>query len=119
MIRKWLSNLLMILIVLQSVTAFADVHQLVQTETEHLEFAHEHSDYTVESHNLSSQSSDTLGENIENDCQHCCHCHGVNQFYIPSNENGFNTRQLGKIADNYNLNIHSHIALLDTPPPNA
>ena len=77
-IRHYLTCLLALLIALQSVAAMADVHQLHQSGTEHLEFDHSHQSTATDTHNdnlLAKQTPDQRGQSVY-DCHHCCHCHG-------------------------------------------
>lgn len=76
-IRHYLTCLLALLIALQSVAAMADVHQLHQSGTEHLEFDHSHQSTATDTHNdnlLAKQTPDQPGQSVY-DCHHCCHCH--------------------------------------------
>lgn len=77
-IRHYLTCLLALLIALQSVAAMADVHQLHQSGTEHLEFDHSHQSTATDTHNdnlLAKQTPDQPGQSVY-DCHHYCHCHG-------------------------------------------
>ena len=77
-IRHYLTCLLALLIALQSVAAMADVHQLHQFGTEHLEFDHSHQSSATDTQNdnlLAKQTPDQSGQSVY-DCHHCCHCHG-------------------------------------------
>ena len=77
-IRHYLTCLLALLIALQSVAAMADVHQLHQSGTEHLEFDHSHQSTATDTHNdnlLAKQTPDQPGQSVY-DSHHCCHCHG-------------------------------------------
>ncbi|EDY86754.1 conserved hypothetical protein [gamma proteobacterium HTCC5015] len=77
-IRHYLTCLLALLIALQSVAAMADVHQLHQSGTEHLEFDHSHQSTATDTHNdnlLAKQTPDQPGQSVY-DCHHCCHCDG-------------------------------------------
>lgn len=77
-IRHYLTCLLALLIALQSVAAMADIHQLRQSGTVHLEFDHSHQSTATDTQNdylLAELTPDQPGQSVY-DCQHCCHCHG-------------------------------------------
>ncbi len=81
MLKRLLTYCLLGMIILQSVLAMADVHQLHQLGTEHVVFddAHlhddGHADYSQQNPNLSPELSQ-LPTAEKWDCHHCCHCHG-------------------------------------------
>ncbi|WP_080641856.1 hypothetical protein [Teredinibacter turnerae] len=78
MVKRALTYILLVLVVLQSAVAMGDTHQLHQSGSEHLVFDDDHlpdaerADNHVHEHDLNSDSSN----NQKFDCHHCCHCHG-------------------------------------------
>lgn len=79
MLKRLLTYFVLIMVVVQSVTAMADVHQQHQADMDHLVFdeAHQHEaghpGYSISNnHSLNDEASSE--EN--SDCDHCCHCHG-------------------------------------------
>lgn len=76
MLKRALTYLALILVVLQSGVSLADAHQLHQSGAEHLSFdeSHQHLNDTdpeeQHNHDLDTSSSQQW------DCHHCCHCHG-------------------------------------------
>jgi len=88
MIKEWLPYMLIALIALQSAGAMAGVvtgddHQSHQDGDQHLNFNHE----PVENLGNVIPKKDAepyANTEIEFDCHHCCHCHGVHLNYLPS-----------------------------------
>ena len=81
MFQKWLSLLLTVMIVLQSVSAVADVHQFHQTDSQHHEFEHEHP-VKPDTQELYVENSEVSSSTLEHDCHHCCHCHSTSNIYL-------------------------------------
>ncbi|MFT6551330.1 MAG: hypothetical protein ACJA1I_001370 [Zhongshania marina] len=69
---------LIIIIMLQSLSALADMHQYHQADDQHQAVA-EHI-HQLDLSSLDSSVSDSL------DCHHCCHCHGVTASVIPPSD---------------------------------
>lgn len=113
MFRMNLLYMLLALIAVQSTVAVADSHQSHQTGAEHIEFEHEHNNdnQSTQIKQLSGIDTDTL-TNIQFDCHHCCHCHGVAQFEIA---NSINNIYLN--TDNYKVleNFFKYKSLLISP----
>jgi len=70
-----------LLLILQSVGAVADAHASHQSGSEHLTFEHDHHDQPLNISNPSDKS------NIDFDCHHCCHCHGIHHHWIATSIN--------------------------------
>lgn len=78
MLKRALTYVVLILVVLQSGMAMGDAHRLHQSGTEHVVFDenHRHLDgHGAEKHHAEEVVSDDLSS-AKWDCHHCCHCHG-------------------------------------------
>ena len=84
--KKWLSYILVSLIVLQSVAAFADDHQVHQSGAQHIEDEHEYAVGLIDAIKALPETDQKTSDN-QHDCQHCCHCHGLAQFILNSGNN--------------------------------
>ena len=81
MLKRALTYVVLILVVLQSGMAMGDAHRLHQSGTEHVVFDenHRHLDgLGAEKHHAEEVGSDDVSSE-KWDCHHCCHCHG--HFY--------------------------------------
>lgn len=81
MLKSVINYMLMLMIVLQSVSLFADTHQAHQSGAQHLNFEHDHIpssgiEAVIDQGQGESGSSESLDGQF--DCHHCCHCHGTN-----------------------------------------
>ncbi|BFM07297.1 MAG: hypothetical protein K6L75_04140 [Cellvibrionaceae bacterium] len=78
MLKRALTFFVLTLVVMQSVVAMGDAHQLHQSGAEHRVFdeAHLHNDGDV----ADAQHDQVLHSDASTvekwDCHHCCHCHG-------------------------------------------
>ncbi len=90
MMKSWVSQLLIVLIALQSVMAVADVHlehdsnsdhtvsdhQTASELTLHTEDTQTKASQTEDTQTKASQTEDTQTDSANSiDCNHCCHCH--------------------------------------------
>jgi len=75
MMKSWISQLLIVLIAMQSVMAVADVHlEHVSNSDETVSDHHIASELTL--HTEDTQTKDTQTDSASSiDCNHCCHCH--------------------------------------------
>ncbi|WP_185234122.1 hypothetical protein [Teredinibacter franksiae] len=111
MLRRRLTYLFVILIVLQSLSAVADSHQYHQTDNSHFTSTYEHD---AEKHAQPSNAAAT-----EADCQHCCHCHGLAQVYVTHQPGRFITTERLNSHARYICGYSSVFAAPDNPPPIA
>lgn len=79
MMKSWISQLLIILIALQSVMAVADVHLEHESNSDHAVSDHQTASeltlHTEDTQSKASQTEDSQKETSSIDCNHCCHCH--------------------------------------------
>lgn len=76
MLFRALTYCLLMMMLLQSVIAVADMHAAHQSGVEHRDFEnHQHHD-DVLSESSSIDSASQLLTSDGPDCHHCCHCHG-------------------------------------------
>jgi len=106
--------LYILLIVLQSTMAVADLHQSHQTGQEHLSFNHLDTDDIHQTDYTDNSQADTI---TSYDCHHCCHCHGVACHYLENNVNNvvayYHSRYL---IESTNL-FYTRIITPDLRPP--
>lgn len=108
MVRKWLSYILVMLIALQSVVAVADAHQAHQSAMEHLEFEHEH--------DVNADIEAPVSDLAQDDCHHCCHCHGVEHLYIVGSGADFSGKSLHRLIA-HGPRYYSKYSSPDIRPP--
>lgn len=73
MSKRFLTYLILALVVFQSAAGVADAHQSHQSGIEHLTFDdHQHSHEDAEADHKLVDGAQAQ----ERDCHHCCHCHG-------------------------------------------
>lgn len=114
MFRKAINYILVTLIALQSVGAFADIHLYLQSDaglvsTDH----HEHHD-----HDTSAQSAASVEvDSTQDDCNHCCHCHGSTSPFLSKiqNDSHFSNDSIG--SPDYLFSTISFQDSPDNPPP--
>jgi len=107
---------LLFLIAMQSTIAVADAHQSHQTGVEHLEFDIDKDSASVKAEKKFTNNFDNF-PNIQFDCQHCCHCHGVTQLYISGTSEIFIFyKKTSKLSENF-LKRKSRIISPDLRPP--
>jgi|GEM_PF-473218 len=116
MVRKWLTTMLVILIALQSVVAIADVHQTHQTGTQHLEYDQDHRSHSASEKQTFEKDSNAVSEY---DCHHCCHCHGMAHFFLPSQNNSLDTPSSEQRILDFRLKYPSAFVTPDLRPPIA
>ena len=75
MIHRILRAFLMLMVILQSVIAVADVHQFHQQSFSYQILELDQSDNNPESVSTSASKDGTSGS--IHPCAHCCHCHGM------------------------------------------
>ena len=115
MIRQILSRLLAVLIALQSVIAVADVHQLHQSDNQHIGIYLEHQVPEAQfEFGDSAANNDVVALD---DCQHCCHCHGVCHPFVSTAQIVLEAIASGSILSLYQSSSPSHQASPDNPPP--
>ena len=114
MFRKVINYMLVILIALQSVAAFADVHQYIQTDTDHLSAdGHKHRHL-----NVASQTADSMELNsTQNECDHCCHCHASAGPFLNKVQTNLNFPNRISDCPDYLFSMISFQEFPDNPPP--
>ncbi len=70
MMKSWVSQLLIVLIAMQSVMAVADVHLEHQSDAPHSE-----GNFLLDVDTSTELESSDSTSSTAIDCQHCCHCH--------------------------------------------
>jgi hypothetical protein len=104
--------MLVALIVLQSIAAIADAHQLHQTGSEHLEFDHGHDSTPVKKEQLAQKDP-----SAQFDCHHCCHCHGMSHLFLESSSCNIDIVQLGQDISEHRFAYFSYLISPDIRPP--
>lgn len=114
MYRKAINCMLVTLIALQSVVAFADVHLYLQSDLEHLSSdQHEHQDHVIASQPAGSEGASST----EYDCNHCCHCHGSNSPFLSKVQSNSNFSNRSSCCPDYLFSTISFQDSPDNPPP--
>ena len=113
--RHILTQILAMLIAVQSVIAVADVHKFHQSDNQHISIDH------------TSQAPDGQFESVDgstgddtvaiDDCQHCCHCHGVCHPYMSQAQSVLEAIVSSTMTSFYQFSSSSHQASPDNPPP--
>ena len=112
MIRKALNCLLITLIALQSVVAFADLHQFHQPSSdEHVSY----DDHSHQKEKQSSRSDDVIDP--QSDCHHCCHCHGGANPFLSKAQRDLNASCKTILCSNYLFSNNSYLDSPENPPP--
>jgi len=80
MMKSWISQLLIVLIAMQSVMAVADVHlEHASNSNETVSDHHIASELTLHTEDTQTEASQTKAGQTDSsstiDCNHCCHCH--------------------------------------------
>lgn len=114
MFRKAINYLLVTLIALQSVAAFADAHLYLQADVDHVSAdKHEHHD-----HEAGAQSADSVeAESTQDDCNHCCHCHGSTSPFLSKTQSNSNFSNSSRHCPVYLFSAISFQDSPDNPPP--
>ena len=82
MLKKWLSYLLIAVIVMQSVGVMAgDDHQSHQDGEQHLELSNPQDSSNTVVESLIIEKSMVFNNTVP-DCDHCCHCHNLCQIGV-------------------------------------
>ncbi|MCG8314314.1 MAG: hypothetical protein MI976_13990 [Pseudomonadales bacterium] len=111
MIRKALNCMLVILIVLQSVVALADIHQYHQEADSHVSFDdHAHEDIRPSNH-----AKDITDP--QSDCHHCCHCHGGANPFLSKIQQDLNVDGHITTCPDYLFSKNTYLDSPDNPPP--
>lgn len=116
MSKRFLTYFILALVVFQSAAGIADAHQSHQSGTEHLTFndhQHAHEDVKID-HNLVDGSEDH-----EQDCHHCCHCHGHFSPAVLVKPSGFALRKSSTSNSDYSENFPSEFINPLLRPPIA
>lgn len=118
MIRYAITYLMIALIAGQSVVAVADVHQLHQSGTEHLTFDHEHDQPTYNTPRAEQEiKKNATSGSTSLDCHHCCHCHGMANFFLGSGSDSMPDVDLDSPLSGYQFHYTSYQSSPDNPPP--
>ena len=116
MVRKWLSYLMVSLIVLQSMTAIADTFQLDHDKTDKyaMSHQHEHNDHAVDMSSEVNDISDADQASInQNDCHHHFHVH----FFLQNNLEKLSVTPAGIESADYWVTRHTYLISPDIRPP--
>ncbi len=117
MFRKAINYILVALIALQSVAAFADVHFYQQNDTGHNDMGHV-STVGHHEHDINNQLIDTIeADATHDDCKHCCHCHGSISPFLNKIQNVSNFSKGGSRCPDYLFSMISFQDSPDNPPP--
>lgn len=117
MIRRSITFLMIALVAMQSVVAVADAHRLHQSGSEHLTFEHMHERGEGKSRDDGGVSSVEQAGLGDFDCHHCCHCHGMANFFTGNSHDSFVAIPIGNEAIDYQASYVSYRASPDNPPP--
>lgn len=86
MTKTLLTQILLTMMLLQSISTLADIHQSHQLGTEHLAFEEHNHDQNdgADSNNVISGKiiSDKNVPVDQYDCHHCCHCHSIHITFM-------------------------------------
>lgn len=106
--------MLFLLIVLQSMVAIANADQFHQTDKQLLEVNHSH--YLLSLNEKQKIIKDSASDG-EYDCNHCCHCHGMDYSFLLNPYNNVNFSLPVLVIFEYNLKYFSlHIPPNFRPP---
>lgn len=117
MFREYLAYLLSALIAMQSVIAMADTHQAHQSSVEHLTFDYDGSRLSENIPPGSTDDAKNYRGSVNTDCQHCCHCHGMGQFFLASTFISHTDIDLTENLSDYLFQYSSLRDSPDNPPP--
>lgn len=82
--NHWVSYLLAALIALQSVVTLADIHQVHETDTEHVTFDQDLCDLLSDTSRQTTSADAVSGNDADtSDGHHCCQCHGHFSQVLP------------------------------------
>jgi len=117
MIRHLTTYLMIAMIALQSVAAVADIHQLHQSGMKHLRFDHQHEQDTLKHSDEAGVKLVERADLKSFDCHHCCHCHGIAQFFIGGGHENPVAVQSNLGNTGYRVSYVSLQLSPDNPPP--
>jgi hypothetical protein len=114
MVQRWLSYLLISLVIAMPVLAGVDSHQLHQSESKHVEFNHDHKQLISQADAEAPSVSES-----DYDCHHCCHCHGSPPVFAFGIHNMAVVASMTDTLPTYPFKLHQISLVPDFPPPIA